>query len=357
MRATNLNTVCILALNSILVIGLEAHAQLDPNMEAGVACSSSDCMFRGNPQTRDAVASFSKLPTGARLQKINNYADNGNTVVDRGVETQLSPIGELMSVREVTEKGEIKTDRKVSKTGETHHLQGSAFLVSPCYILTAAHVVFGEGQLPKDGVDYTMNFSIGKGEKGPFAGSFAATPDLSLTSITRQTDWTLLKLPEDKCMGAHPAVGYYEASKKEVAVGDAMVAAGYGSDHARGELALGAGSVRGTDANGQLLFSGSFVKGASGGPALTVDEDGVTRVAGLVTSEMDTNGTQLYATYSDANANKIQSISSILNNPAVKAALDADKARFGNKNPAMERLTRPLPSFPVAARKIAPATT
>ncbi len=336
MRNTKTNTICTLALGAILTIGFNAAADIDPNMEGVVACSSAECMFSGLPQTNQGLGSLQKVPNSvARLQNVNIYADHANQVADSLVDTQLSPIGELVSTHDVTSGGQTGTS------------QGTAFLVSPCYLLTAAHVIFGDNHFPDVNGDYTMNFKIGKKSDGSFSTSAAATPDMRLMSYTGNTDWALVKLPDSKCFGVHPNLGWYEATGNKPMKGTPAVAFGFGGNH-RDQLSYGAGVVRGVSANGMYRFDGSSTHGSSGGPVLTV-ENGVTKVLGLITKASDPKGTSLYSKYEDAFSNRFESVDSILNNPAVKAVLDADKERFGGQNSASQRLTRPLPGYPAAS--------
>ncbi|RYZ77541.1 MAG: hypothetical protein EOP05_01465, partial [Proteobacteria bacterium] len=81
MRATQLNKICIMTFAAILTVGFEASASLDPNMEAGVACADTDCMFAGMPQiSNEPVARMQRLVvsnnTEAKLMNINRYEDN-----------------------------------------------------------------------------------------------------------------------------------------------------------------------------------------------------------------------------------------------------------------------------------------
>ena len=288
-----------------------------------------------------AIVAISLLaPSSGR--SANEYRDNPSIVVDRSVETQFLPIGELVSDRVVSQTIGRDANAKIISS----NLVGTAFLVSPCYILSAAHVLFGQNEQPKPGVDYTMNFFVGVGSHNGFSGSLKAVPDLTLTSYDAKTDWTILKLPDKKCIGILPQVGYFEVSGKRLASGDQALALGYGnlSNASGGALMRSSGKIISFDQNGIFQFTGSFVTGSSGGPVLIL-ENGTVKVIGLVTSERDIKGVQVYPTYTTKTANNIQSAYDILNNPAVKATLDADKARFGNVNPATERLKRPLPGM------------
>lgn len=66
----------------------------------------------------------------------NRFRDNPEHLVDRAKETWTSPIGELQSKIVVTKANGAQVDESA--------MLGSGFLVSPCYILTAAHTIYGD---------------------------------------------------------------------------------------------------------------------------------------------------------------------------------------------------------------------
>lgn len=341
MRNMTLHTICILALGSVLTVGFEAKAQLDPNMEAAVDCSVADCMFRGNPQTRDAIAGFQKLPTTngeMKLQKVSRYSDNMDYVVDRRVETQFAPIGELESVA-------VRHD----KQGNEIRSYGSATLVSPCYILTNHHVVFGDDLDPVPGKDYTMKFRVGVAPtpEAAFLGNTIATPvTWGQRGACNSDDWALMKLKT--CVGARADIGWMETSNKmpEQLVGADIAVAGYAGDHARGELSFSTGRATAIDpANGLLKHSASAVGGQSGG-AVMIKEDGILKLAGMHTLEFADydKKTNQFDTFTDRHANEFVNVGYIVNRSDVKMLLDEDKAAHGGVNPARVRLARPIPS-------------
>jgi V8-like Glu-specific endopeptidase len=341
MRNMKLHTICILALGSILTGGFEAKAQLDPNMEASVDCSVADCMFRGNPQTRDAIAGFQKLPTTngeMKLQKVSRYSDNMDYVVDRRVETQFAPIGELESVASTYDKN-----------GNELKAYGSATLISPCYIITNHHVAFGDDLRPVPGKDYSMKFRVGVGPTPDtaFLGNTIATPVAwGERGACNTDDWAIMKLKT--CVGARADIGWMETSRKTIQqlVGVDIAVAGFAGDHQRGELSFSTGRAMSIDpANGFLKHSASAVGGQSGG-AVMVKEDGILKLAGMHTTESvdyKTNSNQ-FNTYSDKYSNEFISIEDIVSRPDIKMMLDQDKAAHGNQNPALTRLSRPIPS-------------
>ena len=267
------------------------------------------------------------LPTSANI-----YVDNPNFLVDSLKYTQFSPIVELVSTHNVT------------KDGKTGISQGTGFLVSPCYVLTAAHVIFGDNKhFDYDG-DYTMILLIGKITSGGFVTHVPVTPDMNLMSQRGSDDWAMLKLPDDKCFGVHPKIGWYEAAARSPRIGQSALAVGFNINHPN-LLSASIGSVRGVGGDDLILYNGSFTGGASGGPVF-IKVEGVSRVAGIITTARDEQRRSFHPTYVDVTANEFQSIDRILGNSAVKARLDADKARFGNKNSAEQRMSQPWPQRP-----------
>jgi V8-like Glu-specific endopeptidase len=80
-----------------------------------------------------------------------------------------------------------------------HYVMATAFLVSPCYVLTAYHAVFGhENSEPETDQDYSMTFHL-RGR------SARAVPVMYGAFYEAQgEDWTLLRLDAD---AEHPCLG------------------------------------------------------------------------------------------------------------------------------------------------------
>jgi V8-like Glu-specific endopeptidase len=342
MRNMKPLTICLLVLSSILTIGLDASAQLDPNMEAGVDCVDANCMFRGNSQTHDAVAGFQKLPTNggeAKLYKVNRFEDNMGSTVDRKVDTQFSAIGEL-------ESNATMKDAK----GNDLHYYGSAVLISPCYIITNHHVAFGDDADPIPGKDYSMKFRVGTSPNAAFEGNTVATPvKWGNIGMCGSSDWAIMKLKT--CVGGRPEYGWMESSRLKTADllknSTTVAVAGFAGDHQRGELSIGIGKVKGYDKPGNMLkYSAPMSSGMSGG-AVIVIEDGIMKLAGINAVELHdvSNPKNVFSKYSEEHANEFLSVSEILNRSDIKEMLDQDKASVG-LNPALVRFSRPLPSAP-----------
>ena len=136
--------------------------------------------------------------------------------------------------------------------------------------LTAAHVLFGKTATAAPGIDYRMEVSIGHSNSKPFAASFVTSVDLKLTSRTATSDWALLKFPENKCLGVHPRIGWYDGSSSTMTVGTRALGVGYWGTRPLGTLVGEWGRTERQEKNRLWIFTGSFVEGASGGPLLTI---------------------------------------------------------------------------------------
>ena len=253
------------------------------------------------------------------------YADNPSTIVSRAEYPQFAMIGRLESQRIITQGG---------VTGIS---KGSAFLVSPCYLLTAAHVVLPESFHVSRDIDYTMQFRVGVGSSTPFLGHVDARPDFGLMQTTNGKELLLLKLPPDKCVGGLPNIGWLEPSSLPLSKGRSVAAAGFPGGLPDGTFAVGYGRTGAVTPTGKIGFSGSFMMGQSGGPVLTW-EDGTMKVVGVIGYQVGHTLDQSYATYSFTNANGVEDVVAYLDRPVIKAIIAADKATFGKPNPAAGRI-------------------
>ncbi len=106
----------------------------------------------------------------------------------------------------------------------------TAFLVSPCYVLTDYHVVFGNGKSePQADQDYSMTFRAG-GKK-----SRAVPVKYGRFYEIYWQDWVLLQLESDAehpCLGEDPNIGWVRLAPlpSDAAPDKALSTAGYPSD-------------------------------------------------------------------------------------------------------------------------------
>jgi hypothetical protein len=281
----------------------------------------------------------------------NRYRDNPDRAVNQRVENWSSPVVQL------------ETGRRVNVDGVQGIFRGTGFLVSPCYVVTAAHVVSPDSDALLDGViDSRTDFRMVLRSKDPTskaAITLIADVDRHLNDLKiaylRESrsldervsidskDFVFLRLPADGCLGSKPNFGWFETSNDALRKGDSALALGYPKGEHKGELHLGSGQIWAATPSSLLEFSGSYRIGESGGPLLK-DEDGKLKVAGLIVSHLGSNSSQEYPTFSPDNANLVLSLASILNYPPIKTVLDADKKRYGGLNPAaLYQAMRELP--------------
>lgn len=281
----------------------------------------------------------------------NRYRDNPDRAVNQKVETWSSPVVQL------------ETGRRVNVDGVQGIFRGTGFLVSPCYVVTAAHVVSPDSDALLDGlIDSRTDFRMVLRTKDPTSNttiSLIADVDTQLNDLKiaylrasrpiseplsiDSKDFVFLRLPKGGCLGSKPSFGWFESSKSALRTGESAAALGYPRGEHKGELHVGSGRIGGTNQSGLLEFSGSYRIGESGGPLLKV-EDGQLKVAGLIVSHLGSNASQEYPSISSDNANLVLSLAPILNYAPIKAILDADKARYGNRNPtALRHETGELP--------------
>lgn len=280
-----------------------------------------------------SAASFAQFENGppARIQSINRFADNPPQAVDRMKALIMLPLGEL------------ETNRETGKdaTGKPEYGHGTAFLVSPCYIITNFHIIYGIPKPHKPGLDYSMLFNIGPvADPNAVPWAIRTIPARVVFAGNYQEngpgDWAVLKL--DKCVGGPPYnLGWFETLSlpNEKLLGAPVTVAGFAGDHKYGTLSIGSGKVTGVAENGLLMFSASMAHGQSGGPIFAGVKGRAPMVVGLNVRMRVYKGDKSiqFDTYSDYRANEFISIGTIVDDPKIKAALDADREGVVNAHP------------------------
>ena len=270
-----------------------------------------------------------------KLLNSNVYADNPDQPVDRSVETEFLPIDRI------TTHSFVKNDR-----GEEGYGLGTAFLVSPCYVTTNHHTIFG-GQLePEPGKGYSVKFAVGIGSREGFAGSTTGTPVAwGDRDAEGSNDWALLRLKS--CLGSRPEIGFLALDGTESALalmGKSVAVASFRGDHVSGAMTLSFGKVRGySEQNSTVYYDASTSKGSSGAPVF-ITIKGRLQVVGIHRAgEGSSSENFCFPSCSKANANEFVNMCDVLQNPHVHDLLTQDLAAWGQRNPASDRLTRPLP--------------
>lgn len=259
----------------------------------------------------------------------NVFALDGN---DPRIEQPRVSAGRMyMPVGHVTTNGPVPITADGARRVRT---QGTGFLVSPCYVLTNYHAVFGlafDG--PEPGVDYRITFSVGDAANArqvqgsaTYWGAFNSTID---------HDWALVRL--DECIGAEPQIGWMElrAEAPQVMAGREVALAAYPRDRDRQRLwvqpscrvqGVGRGRIK-------VLHDCAVAVGASGGPLIDFST-GAPSVVAVQSGELNaTPG--VFNAYDAQYANTAVTVAEILDSPGVAEALAADKAAFGNPNQAI----------------------
>ena len=256
----------------------------------------------------------------------NVFEDNPDIVLDRSLETQFSPIGELEG---------LQTSSDTS--GNVYVSRGTAVLISPSYILTNYHVAFDGNKPPAPGTDYSMRFRAGVGKAAPFEGNTIATVVPGLIGIMgigdRSGDWAVMKLKTP--VGGRPEFGWFDAASFNAhdLFGKKVAAVGYAGQNARGGLSYCEGMVTGYEKFlGLLKLSASSSPGESGGGVFII-EAGQIKLCGIIQGEFGlaegNNTSNRVKSYSDSRYNCFISTFEILNRSDIKALLDADKDTVG----------------------------
>ncbi|MGE3782473.1 MAG: hypothetical protein AB7H71_06990, partial [Alphaproteobacteria bacterium] len=146
--------------------------------------------------------------TRTLLHRINVFSDDPNSLHDprypqpqTGAGKIFAPIGLIWTNHPQPDPGNAPT---------SHLRMGTAFLVSPCYVLTAFHIVFGyrtgfrkDNQQPEREVSATFSAGGRTARAVPVKyGRFSLFP---------AQDWALLRLkPQggDRCLGEDPDIGW-----------------------------------------------------------------------------------------------------------------------------------------------------
>lgn len=255
-----------------------------------------------------AALAFLAVHLGATPAAAVSFGDDDRRAVARQQGAESGPIGML-----------------VHEAGDGQFAAGTAFLVSPCHVLTAYHVAAGGAQVDES---KTSTFYLGQGALGPdiadldhFAiatrakpvawGEFIHATDSSALLVRTEAverngweDWALLKL--DTCLGA-PEYGYGYLKLAPVTTRDVL--RGGASMPAR-SLGLPGDKTVATlweDPScrilGQIYASGwqhdcVTIPGNSGGPLLVRDPvSQETRVAALSVSVIAVEGVDTEASY------------------------------------------------------------
>jgi V8-like Glu-specific endopeptidase len=288
-----------------------------------------------------AAFSAANADRQALLQRVTVFSDDPQTLHDprhpqpqTGADKMFAPIGLIWTNHRVAHQYGPRSRMNLD--------MGTAFLVSPCYILTAYHVVFGNQYIEPDAKqDYSMTFST-HGMKaravpvqhGPF-------------NHTDGGDWALLHLDSDAahpCLGENPSIGWTKLAPlgADEAPHQSLSTAGYPSDKSisslwRQDTCHLYQKQSDIQALGLWTTDCATEPRASGAPLFFV-RDGVLNVVAVMHGHFGGEGNAVLPRWDPTRANLAVDVGEIVaSNPDVLKLIDLDIARFHQRNPARVR--------------------
>lgn len=214
--------------------------------------------------------------------------------------------------------------------------RGTGFLVSPCYVLTNYHAVFGlDFDGPDEGRDYSTTFSVGADPDFAFRWTVRGTPvRWGAFNRRKEHDWALVKL--DGCVGGQPDIGWLDVSPEPATTmqGMTVALAGYPADKSADSLwAQSECRIEGLQPGTAKVLHGCSVRsGASGAPLIELGR-GQPVVVAIQCGELNAKSDPI-GQYDPRYANTAVTIAEVFQDLEVVAALEADRAAFPAANPA-----------------------
>jgi V8-like Glu-specific endopeptidase len=346
-------TSVIAALGTLSVVALASDPNLDSSTEYGLSCSSGGCIDRTN-----FVASNERN----LLHRVNIFSadlkDHRVELKTVGTGKVFAPIGRIEPTLPIPTENDGLVQSK--------DLHATAFLVSPCYIMTNYHAVFGVAPMEKMD-QQTATFYVGIDPKTGKPYEIKATPVAHGAFLPTQAtgeDWALLKLT--KCAGLVADIGWMEFAPADLIdyKNKNLKVAGFAGDHDWKKLWV-------DDSCHSHGFSGEGVEvmhdcatsgGDSGGPGYYMDH-GIPKVVFMNEGSNDSGASILGSsnsskrktlkTWDNGNSNVGLDIRGLLasavipeitmNNVKLKdVSLDRvigiDRALWNVKNPAVENI-------------------
>lgn len=247
-----------------------------------------------------------------------------------GADQLYAPIGVVTTVNAVSASDDGTRQIRTRGTG---------FLVSPCYVLTNYHAVFGlDYDGPDAGRDYSVTFSVGVDPDFAFRWQVRGAPvRWGAFNQRKEHDWALVRL--EGCVGGQQDIGWLETTPEPAKTmpGLSVVLAGYPSDKSADSLWAQPpcrieGQQPGTD---KVLHGCAVHSGASGAPLIETGR-GAPMVVAIQCGELNATAGPI-ATYDPRYANTAVTIAEVFADAEVVGLLDADRAAFPGGNPILAR--------------------
>jgi V8-like Glu-specific endopeptidase len=272
------------------------------------------------------VAVFSDVP--------NSIHDPRHPQSQTGADKMFAPIGLVWS-------NSPQPDQGAAPRSDYH--MGTAFLVSPCYVLTAYHVVFGyrfglKGkEEPEQEVSATFRVDGKRSRAVPVKyGQFSMFPG---------RDWALLRLEPDaghKCLGEDPNIGWVRlaALAPAAATKKVLSVAGYPADKSlaslwRQDKCHFFEMYHDIDTDGLWTTDCATRPRASGSPIFFI-EDGVLNVVAVMSGHLGTVvDNEILPKWDPNRANFALDIGKIISSDHdFLGLIESDIDRFHRPNPA-----------------------
>jgi V8-like Glu-specific endopeptidase len=192
----------------------------------------------GPPQASAFADLRAQLHDRTRLHRVTVFSDDPTVIHDPRHKQPQTGFGRMFAPIGLVWTNHPQPDQGAAPTSHLH--MGTAFLVSPCYILTAYHVVLGyrtgyrKGQ-PQAERDVSATFGVaGKTSR-------AVPVKYGRFSMFPGQDWALLQLQpgaKQRCLGEDPNIGWVRLAPliPSMATKQSLSVAGYPADKDRESL-------------------------------------------------------------------------------------------------------------------------
>jgi hypothetical protein len=289
-----------------------------------------------------------EINTRTLFHRVAVFSDTPNAIHDprhpqsqTGPDKMFAPIGLVWT-------NHRQPDQGTAARSDFH--MGTGFLVSPCYILTAYHVVFGyrlgflKGKEQPE-QDVSATFSVG-GQR-----SRAVPVKYGRFSMFPGRDWVLLRLEPDaghRCLGEEPTIGWARLAPltPPVATKKSLSVAGYPADKSltslwRQDKCHFFEIHHDIDYDGMWTTDCATQPRSSGAPIFFV-ADGVLNVVAVMSGhEGSTANNAILPKWDPNHANLALDIGKIISSDRdVLGLIEADIARFHQPNPARAPIGR-----------------
>lgn len=276
---------------------------------------------------------------GSLLHRVAVFSDDPETIHDPrhtqsqiGADKMFAPIGIFVTNHRVPHQAGAITIPSRD--------MGTAFLVSPCYVFTNYHVVFGNRKVePEPERDWSGTFWVGGRKSHAVPVKYGAFYDY------QWRDWVLLQLDSDgeyPCVGEDPNIGWARlaALPSDVAPGKSLSTAGYPADKPisslwRQDTCHLFEQLSGRQDRGLWTTDCATRPRASGSPIFFIQDGGLTVVALMHGHLGIVEGDEILPKWDPGRANLAVDMGKIISSDAqLLKIIERDIDRYHRDNPA-----------------------